>query len=230
MRLFTNYLRAGAAASLLTLAAGTTGADIAKVSLYQESRTTTSTDNKSKTVTRKVWIKQPGKFRMEEVSGPDTRIMVSNGSDYWIALPSKKQGLHRVLNEVDVKRMRTSLQVDIDAVPKFVKSGAKKTGQEKVNGILCDVYKYTNKEKLTFTLWVSATGQRLAQRQETSGVARAAEAMGQPMSTHILKSTTDYLKWQIDQPLADSLFTKPVGVTYQEFKPGVGVVPAPAKK
>ncbi len=192
----------------------------AKVSLYQESRTTTSTDNKANTVTRKVWIKQPGRFRMEETSGALARITVSNGGDFWMADPSRKRGLHKKLSAADIKTLDTRLKVDVDALPKFVHSGAKKTGQEKVNGVLCDVYKHTTRENMTFTLWVATTGLRLAQKQQTEGIVRAAEKVGDPMKTHILKSTTDYLKWQIDQPIDDSLFHAPAGVTYQEFKPG----------
>lgn len=202
----------------------------ARVSLYQESRTTISNDNRVQTVVRKVWIKHPARVRMEETVGALSRVTVSNGTDLWIALPEQKKGQHRKLTPPMAKQMAKQLNVDLDMVPKFVKSGAKKVKQEKLNGTLCDVYQREKKGALTITLWVAATGQRLAQKQEESGIVRAAEGMGEPMKTHILKSTTDYLKWKIDQPISDAMFSPPSGVTYQELKSPAPPVGAVAKK
>lgn len=188
----------------------------ARTSLYQESRTTVVRDNQSQTVFRKVWIRHPGHVRMEETVGPQSRITVSNGTDLWIALPSVKKGQHRKLTAQQAALFAKQLRVDLDMVPKFVKSGAKKVRQEKVAGVLCDVYQRAVKDGLTLTLWVAASGSRLAMKQEESGVVRAAAQVGEPMRTHIIKSTTDYLKWEIDKPISDSQFHPPAGVTYQE--------------
>jgi len=195
-----------------------------KQTLYQESRTTITRDNQSQTVTRKVWIKHPGRLRMEETIGPATRISVSNGVDYWVAVPSQKKGIHHRLTPQQASLLAKQLNVDLDMLPKFMASGAKKVRREKVNGVLCDVYQRAKKEQLTLTLWIPVTGPRLAQKQEESGIIHAAAQMGEPMRTHILKSTTDYLKWQVDQPIADSEFAPPPGIKYQEIK----AAPAPA--
>jgi outer membrane lipoprotein-sorting protein len=188
----------------------------AKTSLYQESRTTVVRDSQSQTVFRRVWIRHPGHVRMEETIGPQSRITVSNGKDLWIALPAAKKGQHRRLTAQQAALFSKQLHVDLDMVPKFVKSGAKKVKQEKVNGVQCDVYRRAAKTGLTLTLWVAASGPRLAMKQEESGVVRAAAAPGEPMKTHILKSTTDYLKWEIDKPIPNSQFVPPATVKYEE--------------
>jgi outer membrane lipoprotein-sorting protein len=218
---------AGALAVIaLTLPAIAIGFPEAKTSLYQESRTTIVKDNQSQTVTRRVWIRHPGHVRMEETVGPQSRITVSNGADLWIALPAVKKGQHRKLTAQQAALFSKQLHVDLDMVPKFVKSGAKKVKQEKVNGVPCDVYQRPANGGLTLTLWVAASGQRLAVKQEESGVVRASDQVGQPMKTHILKSTTDYLKWEVDKPIADSRFIPPAGVKYDEAP----AAPAPGAK
>lgn len=214
-------------AAMLPVVAGA-GSEV-KTSLYQESRTTVVRDKQTQTIHRKVWIKHPGHVRMEESLGPQSRITVSNGKDLWIALPAAKKGQHRKLTAQQAALFAKQLHVDLDMVPKFVKSGAKKIKQEKVNGVLCDVYQRAVKDGLTLTLWVAATGPRLAMKQEESGVVRAAEQVGQPMRTHILKSTTDYLKWVIDKPIPDAQFRPPAGIKYDEA-PSAPAPPSSGKK
>jgi outer membrane lipoprotein-sorting protein len=202
----------------------------AKTSLYQESRTTVTRDNQTQIVTRRIWIKYPASVRMEESLGPQQRLTVSNGKELWIALPSVKKGQHRTLTPAEAAQFAKQLKVDLDMAPSFLKAGGKKIRQEKVNGVMCDLYQRAKPGQLTLSLWIDAGGRHLAVKQEESGVVRAADRMGEPMKTHILKSTTDYVKWQIDQPIDDSKFKAPAGVTYEEYKrPATGSAPAPKR-
>src|SRR5207248_748824 len=116
-----------------------------------------------------------------------------------------------------------------DMLTEFKRVGAKMAGHQKIDGQLCAAYKQTSKQGLTTTLYVLPGPDQLVRRREQAGILRAADTMGAPMRTHVLKSVTDYANWQIGKPMPDSLFRPAAGITIQEgaAAPPPMMVPAP---
>jgi outer membrane lipoprotein-sorting protein len=173
---------------------------------------TTSMDNQKRTQTVRLWLKSTTKFRLEQTSGSQSMVTIANGMDAWIIRNGEKTAYHTRQKPDVIAKLQAKPRVAGDIVTDFITKGGKKTGKEKIDGVLCDVYKRTDADKMRHTLWVLPGPDRLARRQVSEGVTVAAAKFGDPMQTHILRSQTDFSDWQLGKPMPESLFTLPAGM------------------
>ena len=204
---------------LAGVAAAASGALAPDRTFYCTGTTTTWTDNRNKSETEKIWLAPPNQFRFEQTAGDKSRVTILNGADFWMFSPSQKRGYHRRLSAEEIAPLVKSIRSGVDMLGEFRRIGAKKAGEQKIDGRICEAYKRASKEGLTTTLYVLPGPDRLVRRREQNGILRAADTMGAPMRTHIVKSVTDYGNWQFGKPMPESLFRPPAGITIQEGVP-----------
>lgn len=160
----------------------------------------------------KVWMKSPTVFRMEKIAKGQKIIIIANGSNIWMVNMARKEALKSsqppaVLAQLN--RVGRVMGADLNG---FVKSGAKKVGQENIDGIKCDLYRRKETNGGVLSLWVMPGADQLTRRQLVTGNIQAPLAPGKPATTHALRMMTDFNRWQIGKPMAASLFTAPQGV------------------
>jgi outer membrane lipoprotein-sorting protein len=184
---------------------------------YVETKTTSTVDGKSQTVTSKAWMKGATAFRIEQSAMGQTVLRLSDGDTLWIIHMGRKEGYRtKVPAEFTamLKKLGRPIGNDLDA---FLKQGAKKVGQETINGVKCDIYQRTDKRSgLTVNLWVQAGPGKLTRRQKLSGNVRAAAAPGQPMQSHKLTTIVEFTNWKVNIPIDDSMFRPPAGITIKD--------------
>lgn len=183
-----------------------------------ETKTTVTRDNSTVTRTDRIWVQTPHRMRDEAVGSGQKQTTIVNGTDMWVYLPASKQAVHKRLSAKELAAVAERTRATADMVGWFLKLGGKKAGREKVGGVLCDRYQRTDKQGMTYRLWVQTGPGHLPRRSEESGILRGAVAFGQPEGTHIVRTVTDYTSWQTGRPADSSLFRLPAGVTVREMK------------
>jgi outer membrane lipoprotein-sorting protein len=196
---------------------------------YLEMNASSKLDNRARNETVKVWFKDATKFRMERSNGTQSVVTLANGTDAWVFNPAQKKGHHTHLTPDAVAKLVKQTHGAGDVYKEFIKAGGKKTGTEKVGGVLCNVYRFTDKEGLRHVLWVLPGSDNLSRRMKIDGVVRAAAAMGQPMQTHIIESLTDFTKWEVGKNIEEGMFRPPAGIAFEEAPSNTGS-PAPQRK
>jgi hypothetical protein len=183
---------------------------------YLEMNASSKMDNRARSESVKVWFKSSTKFRLERSAGAQTLITMANGTDAWVFNPAQRKGQHTHLTADAVSKLGKQAHGAGDVYKEFIKAGGRKTGTEKVDRVLCDVYRFTDKDGIRHVLWVLPGPDHLSRKMRIEGVMRAAITMGQPMQSHIIESMTDFSKWQVGKPMDEGLFRPPAGITFTE--------------
>lgn len=224
MRNSTAVLMTVCALLVITCSIVTASPD-ANRSISVQKTTTISTDNKSQSMVEIISLRGLDKLRLDRSAGSRTEVRIFNGADFWVYSLATKKGFHKKLSPKEQKAVIAGTHVGPDLLNEFIKSGGKKAAPEKVEGVLYDAYKKTDKNGMTITYLVSKDALKLARRETAFGIVQAADAPGRPMGTHQIRTTSDYRNWQIGKPIPDSQFRPPVGIVFQEINQ-----PIPTKK
>ena len=181
-------------------------------------------DNQVKTDTAKAYLVSATKFRVEQSSGGASRIVILNGKDLWRAEYPRKEGVHVVQTPEILKKLEQQGPNVGNNLAQFLKAGAKVIGSEKIDGVKCLIYSYKNSDGFLQKLWVDANT-KLSRRKTENGVAKFAIKIGEPETTHIISSVTDFMNWQVGKPLPETLFVAPKDVSYKEAPQEIKVQP-----
>jgi hypothetical protein len=209
-------MTAGAMAMAAALAAGAVTA--APKTLQCTMTTVTDAPGMHLNIEAKIWVK--GQKARAETSGPPTgqMLVLVDGPKIHYLDPQQKRG--RVMTmKPGQNGPRNPWEVMIASVSQLT-HGAKKLGQQKLDGYPCDVYELTQSsptQSMTVKSWVTRTTQpRLPLKVEsTSRMKRSNGAVN-------LTQTTRLTALRIGVPLPDSLFAVPPGYTIaQASGPGL---------
>ena len=213
-------MTAGAMAMAAVLAAGAVTA--APKTLQCTMTTVTDAPGMHLNVEAKVWLK--GQKARVETNGPVTgqMLMLADGPKIRRLYPQQKRGTVTTM-EPGQHGPRSPWEVVIGSVSEL-SHGAKKLGQQKLDGYECDVYELTRRspsQNQVIKSWITRTTQpRLPLKVEiTSHVERPNAAVN-------LTQTTRITRFRIGIPLSDSLFAVPPGYKIvQASGPGLPGLP-----
>lgn len=215
-------MRAGAVVMIAALAAGTAAAAPKTLKFIQ----TTVTDGAGMhmNVEAKVWIKGQ-KARVETNdprSGP--MLLLVDGPQIRRLYPRQKRGI--VSRLPGGKNGPANPWEFMIASVSQLTHGAKKLGEERLDGYLCDVYVLTHRspsQNMTVKSWVTGTTQpRLPLRIESTSHQQ------RPNATVNLTQTIRITGLKIGVPLSDALFAVPAGYKIvQDNGPGMPGAPGP---
>jgi outer membrane lipoprotein-sorting protein len=215
-------MRIGAVGLLAATLAGAAWAAAAPKTMKFTMNTTTQAQGMHVNVQAKVWVKgQKARLEMNPpTSGPI--LVLVNGKKLHNLFPQRKQGT--------VSTIRTPqngpdnpwefLVANVDSLLK----GAKKVGQQKLDGYTCDIYQKSGSregETMTLKSWITrGTKPRLPIKvEQTINVKRPNMTMQQTQTTRMTGI-------QMGVPIPDSLFNVPAGYKIvQSQSPGLPGVP-----
>lgn len=191
-----------------------------EMTYYCEIHTQSTIDGRNQSVTIKLWQKSPTVFRVERTRGTATEIAITNGWDRWIFSRAKKQGVHTRCTPQLFERMSKMKRVAGEDVEAFVRMGGRKSGQESVDGAVCDVYRL-RRTGLDYGLWVKPGQDALTMRKQVSG-----KVSGRGKGPdHTLIQTTTFRNWKVGKPIPDSLFRPPPGLMINDSSQRADVNP-----
>jgi len=151
-----------------------------------------------------IWIKG-NLVRREERSVGGTEILVEGSGKAYLYSPEAKRGLKRA-SDKPVARGEYPEFFDAEGFRDWVKkSGAKKTGSDKVNGVDCEVYALTD-GPATIKRWLRDDNGQLVKNT------LAVEQSGQPkvLTTMTIKSL------KLGGPIDEALFQAPKGIEFKD--------------
>src|SRR5437016_2847010 len=112
----------------------------ADTTYYCKGKGTAALDGKTRDSTIEVWMRSPTKFRIEEKVAGKMRVTIANGKDAWTVDPYAWTGTHAKQDVSVLTGLRQRGRAVGSELGVFLKQGGKKTGEEKLEGSLCDVY------------------------------------------------------------------------------------------
>lgn len=195
---------------------------------YGEVKTTQTLDGKPQTTLTKVWIKSATKFRLEQAAQGQTLAVINNDADTWQINTTQKKGIHAKQSPQSIAMMNRQGRLFGNDLDQFLKAGAKKNGQEAIDGMACDKYTQKAPNGLLVTLWVLPGPEKLTRRKQMTGTVQAPAAPGAPPQSHAVNRVIDF-HWQIGKPMDEALFRPPAGITITEA-PTPTAPPAPGGK
>jgi hypothetical protein len=219
-------LTASAAVMIVALAAGSVTA--ATKTLQFTMTTVTDAQGMHLNVEAKIWVK--GQKARVETNGPVTGqvLLLADGSKLRYLYPQQKRGTVTTMKP-GPHGPRNPWEVVIGSVSELTR-GARKLGEEKLDGYLCDVYELARRspaQNQTVKSWITRTTQPpLPLKVEiTSHVKR-------PNATVNLTQTTRLTGLKIGMPLPNSLFAVPPGYKIVQASgpglPGLPGAPGPS--
>ena len=204
------------------------GAQAQGKAYYCEGKGAANLDNRKQTSSLKAWMKGPNKFRIEETVNQKSVITICDGVHIWLLGKADKKGVHRLRTPQEVAAMTGKLRVIGDDLDGFRKQGARFSGKETIEGILCDRYEM-RKEGLVHRIWVIPGTDRLTKRRLSYGKSQFSTGPGQPMRSHTLRREITY-NWKTNVAMPGSLFKVPSGYRVQETQAAPPPVFAPGKR
>lgn len=221
MRLFSS----GAAAGVVLLLGTTVAAAPAPKSLTFNMTTVTDAQGMHVNVTAKVWVKGD-KARLETDQPMTGRMIVLvDGAKVHQLFPQQKRGTVATI-KTGKSGPKNPMEFIVANVGQLTR-GAKKTGQQTIDGYPCDVYLQTQKSEgrsMTMKAWVTRTMQpRLPLKVESTVQVK------RPNMTVKQSQTTRITGIKRGVAIPDSLFKVPTGYKIVAAgAPGVPGVPGPS--
>jgi outer membrane lipoprotein-sorting protein len=195
---------------------------------YCETAITNTMDGHTQTAHGKAWMKSPTTFRMQKTVDGKTMLIISNGKDVWLESPDKKEAIHSRQPAEAIRQLTAHGRVVGNDLSGFLKTGAHKVGQTRIQGALCNIYSRTDKNGTKFTLWVQSGADKLTRREEVQATLHMPEGTKNQMKTHTFLSKTEIYNWKIGQAMPDSLFHPTSG--YKILESSKGLQPAKPRK
>ena len=189
-------------------AAGSKRPTALEIELDIVTRLTNTTNRQSTTETQnhRIWIRG-NRVRREERSIAGTEVLIEADGMQFLFSPEAKKGLKR---KVDKPSARTDYPeyFDPQGFREWIeKTGAKKSGSERVNGVDCEVY--TQSEG-------PATLKRWLRKDNGMPMKNAVEA--RPADAPHTVTTMKITRVKVGGTISDSLFQAPKGYEYKEVK------------
>lgn len=197
----------GATIALAALLGGTARAAPAPQTMKFAMTTVADAQGMHMNIPAKVWVKgQKARLEIQEPVNGST-VMLVDGTKVRQLFPQRKQGFVRTVTP-GKNGPRNPLEYILASVDQLTR-GAKKLGQQNLDGYACDIYEKSRSEQgrsMTLKSWITRTTQpRLPLKIEaTMQVKRPNMIVNQTQSTRITGL-------QIGVPIADSLFAVPAG-------------------
>jgi len=155
----------------------------------------------------KYWIKS-NKWRREEIYDDIRRITIVVGGWRYFLVPEKKFGTKTKVNQFN--KFPPDDHDPTTLLKKWLKKGAKKIGNEKINGQECDVYeKHPSKPgEPKVKIWVRK-GDGIVIRVEEEGQIKI-------FLSEFVRAVHEFKDIKIGMPIDDSLFTVPMDYQLKE--------------
>ena len=197
-------------------------------SYYCETSITNTIDGHIQSAHGKAWMKNPTTFRMQKTVDGKTMLIISNGSDVWLESPDKREAIHSRQPAEAIHQLTAHGRVVGNDLSGFLKTGAHKVGQTRIQGALCNIYSRSDKNGTKFTLWVQTGADQLTRREEVQATLHTPDGAKNQMKTHTFLSKTEIYNWKIGQPMPNTLFQPTKG--YKILESSKGMKPAKPQK